>query len=284
MTKFILNYVDRESNKWLQKPTVYSGGDFMDAVILVFGKPELAVFAHIDSVGFTVGYNNRLIRIGGPKLETGLRLRGHDSKGKVEGVLKVDKETGDLAIDADRIIDRGTDLTFVMDFRETESHIQSCSIDNRLGVWVALQLAESIRDGALVFSTYEEHGGGSAAYLAGFLYQKYNLTRSVICDITWVTEGVHAGKGVALSVRDSGIPRKSYLKWIENKLASGGVNYQIDVESAGGSDGNELQKSPYPFDWCFLGAPEENVHSPEEKVHKDDISAMVNAYKVLLMT
>jgi len=284
MTQFILNYVDQNSPNWHQQPKVYAGGNFMDAVILVFGEPELAVFAHIDSVGFTVGYNNQLIRIGGPKLETGFLLRGHDSQGPFQGSLLVDKDSGDLSIKAGRMIDKGTDLTFVPDFRETESYIQSCSIDNRLGVWVALRLAESIQNSALVFSTYEEHGGGLAGYLAGFLFQKYNLTRALICDITWVTEGVHSGKGVALSMRDSGIPRKSYLKWVENKLTHGGVNYQIEVESAGGSDGNELQKSPYPFDWCFLGAPEEFVHSPDERVHKADILAMVNAYKALLMT
>jgi putative aminopeptidase FrvX len=61
-----------------------------------------------------------------------------------------------------------------------------------------------------------------------------------------------------------------------------GVKYQIEVEYAGGSDGNQLQKSPYPFDWCFIGAPEDNVHSPDEKVHKEDIRNMVLLYKFLM--
>ena len=43
-----------------------------------------------------------------------------------------------------------------------------------------------------------------------------------------------------------------------------------------------LQKSDYPWDWCFVGAPEDNVHSPDEKVHKADIQSMVDLYKVLL--
>ena len=60
------------------------------------------------------------------------------------------------------------------------------------------------------------------------------------------------------------------------------MKYQIEVESAGGSDGNQLQKSPYPFDWCFIGAPEDNVHSPDEKVHKEDIRSMVLLYKFLM--
>ena len=61
-----------------------------------------------------------------------------------------------------------------------------------------------------------------------------------------------------------------------------GITYQIEVESAGGSDGNQLQKSSYPFDWCFIGAPEDHVHSPDEKVHKKDIEAMVQLYTYLM--
>jgi putative aminopeptidase FrvX len=60
------------------------------------------------------------------------------------------------------------------------------------------------------------------------------------------------------------------------------IPFQLEVENAGGSDGNDLQKSNYPWDWCFVGAPENYVHSPDEKVHKSDIQSMVDLYKVLL--
>jgi di/tripeptidase len=43
-----------------------------------------------------------------------------------------------------------------------------------------------------------------------------------------------------------------------------------------------LQKQPYPIDWCFVGAPEENVHSPDEKVNKEDIQSMLEMYKYLV--
>ena len=60
------------------------------------------------------------------------------------------------------------------------------------------------------------------------------------------------------------------------------IPFQLEVEDAGGSDGNGLQKSDYPWDWCFVGAPEDNVHSPNEKVHKKDIESMVKLYRELL--
>jgi di/tripeptidase len=50
----------------------------------------------------------------------------------------------------------------------------------------------------------------------------------------------------------------------------------------GSSDGRELQTSPYPFDWCFVGAPQQNPHSPDEKVHKHDIKTMISLYETLM--
>jgi di/tripeptidase len=43
-----------------------------------------------------------------------------------------------------------------------------------------------------------------------------------------------------------------------------------------------LQKSDLPIDWCFIGAAEDNVHSPDEKVFKSDIVSMLELYRVLL--
>ena len=61
-----------------------------------------------------------------------------------------------------------------------------------------------------------------------------------------------------------------------------GVKYQLEVESAGGSDGTMLQKTDLPFDWLFIGAPEDFVHSPDEKVFKYDIMCMVEMYRYLM--
>ena len=108
------------------------------------------------------------------------------------------------------------------------------------------------------------------------------MREALICDITWVTSGIQHGNGVAFSMRDSGIPRRSYLEKLKKILARNKVVYQIEVESSGGSDGNVLQHSTYPFDWCFIGAPEDNVHSPHEKVAISDIEQMLKAYKVLM--
>ena len=155
-------------------------------------------------------------------------------------------------------------------------------MDNRLGVWNALQVAKSLKDGIIVFSTWEEHGGGSVGYLGRFIQEKFNVYQALISDITWVTDGIKHGKGCVISLRDSGIPRKSYTNKIISIVKKYKVPYQLEVESSGGSDGNALQKSDYVWDWCFIGAAEKNVHSPNEIVHKKDIKSMTEIYKLLM--
>ena len=285
MTEFILNYIKSNSKNWKVKPKIFYGDGFQDAIVLVFGKPSVAVYAHIDSIGFTVGYNNNLIPIGGPRIIDGCKLVGEDSKGKIETELMViENEEGDKNIQAvyKRQIDRGTNLTFKPKFKESENYIQSPYMDNRLGVWVALNLTSTLENGAIVFSTYEEHRGGSAGFLAKFLLNKYKVRQALVCDITWVTDGVSHGKGVAISMRDSGIPRRKYLNQIIEIAKKSKINYQLEVESSGGSDGTNLQMSDSPIDWCFIGAAEANVHSPTEKVHKSDIAAMLALYQTLI--
>ena len=285
MTEFLLDYIHQNKKSWKVQPKIVSGEDFQDCIILVFGKPTTAIFAHMDSVGYTVGYDNKLIKIGGPSAIKGAKLVGEDSKGKIRCTLESEEDEHQFLVHSakyKRAIDRGTTLTYLPDFREDDEFVQCCYMDNRLGIWSALQVAQTLENGVIVFSEWEEHGGGSVGYLGRYLYEQLNVKQALISDITWITEGVKHGKGAAVSMRDSGIPRRSYLNRILKLAKESNIPFQIEVESAGGSDGNALQRSPYPFDWCFIGAGEDHVHSPDEKVHKIDIKAMVDLYRYLM--
>ncbi len=286
MRDFLIDHIEKDKKNWVRRPEIHCGPGFQDNLVLIIGEPRTAIFAHMDSVGFTVKNDEELVKIGGPIMEHGIALRGADSQGAVNCTLNVEegenKKNKILRYDGPRPIDPGTSLTFVPDFRETEEHVQCCYMDNRLGVWNALQVARRIENGAIVFSTWEEHGGGSVSYLARFLYEQYGIDQALISDITWVTDDLPAGHGTAISLRDSGIPRKGFVDRVQAIARSTDIPWQAEVEGAGGSDGIELQRSPYPFDWCFVGAPEENVHSPDEKVHKRDLNAMVRLYEQLM--
>ena len=285
MTEFILNYIKINQDSWKVKPDLFYGDGFQDCIVLVFGKPNTAIFAHIDSIGYTVKYNNEVVKIGGPSTKEGIVLVGQDSQGRIEEELqhKTDKDGNKTLFIGGREVERGTTLTFKADYRETDDFVQCCYMDNRLGVWNALKVAEKLENGIICFSAWEEHGGGSVGYLAKFIYEKYGVKQALISDITWVTEGVEHAKGVAISIRDSGIPRRTYINRIIDLAKASNIPFQLEVENAGGSDGNALQRSPYPFDWCFIGAPEDFVHTPNEKVHKSDIESMTQMYDYLMI-
>jgi len=280
MKDYIIEYVETQSVNWKVRPDVIHGPAFQDCLILKFGNPRTAIFAHLDSIGFTVRYENQLVPIGSPEAETGYMLVGEDGLGPID--CKLIEDEGSLFYSFGRGIQSGTELVFKSDFRETEDYVQSCYMDNRLGVYNVLKVAEELQDGLIVFSCGEEHGGGTVPFLCKYIYEKHDVKQALVSDITWVTEGVKHGSGVAISMRDMSVPRRSYIDKIIALARQSGIPYQIEVERSGGSDGREIHASPYPIDWCFVGAPEGNVHSPDEIVHKKDIESMIALYAYLM--
>ena len=281
MKDFLLKYIQKEKSKWKHQPKIIQGEQFQDCLILKFGKPRTAVFAHLDTVGFTVRYFNQLVSIGSPDAEAGTRLVGKDSQGDIDCSLVYDHEQHAF-FQFGRSVDRGTSLTYHVNFRETKDYIQTPYLDNRLGVLNALNLCKTLKDGVIVFSCWEEHVGGSVPYLADFIYKKWGIRQALISDITWITDGVLPGKGGVISLRDRNIPRKKFVDKIIAIAEGSKIQYQLEVEGSGSSDGGELQRSHLPFDWCFIGAPEEGPHTPHEKVHKQDITEMFRIYELLM--
>lgn len=278
---FLLHYIKKEKKKWKYNVEIIEGEHLQDCLLLKFGKPRTAIFAHMDSIGFSVRYSNQLVSIGSPDAETGTLLVGKDSLGEIECSLELDHEHHAF-YKFGRPIERGTPLTYKIDFRESKNLIETPYLDNRLGIYNALKVAETLKDGVIAFSCWEEHGGGSVGYLAELMYEKWKVRQALISDITWVTDGVHHGKGVAISLRDRNIPRRSFVEKIIGIAKKNKIEFQLEVEGLGSSDGGELQRSHLPFDWCFVGAPEANAHTPHEKVHKSDIESMVALYQVLM--
>lgn len=282
LKEFLLSYINHEKKNWLVQPKVLAGPKWQDCIMLIFGKPRTAVFAHLDSIGFTVRYQKQLVKIGGPRTQDGFKLVNAAGKPATLRVKKDKSGMSEIFYDAKTAFGTGDELTFKPEWRETKDFVQCCYMDNRLGVLNLLKLAETLKDGALVFSCYEEHGGGTVSFLQKYLHRKYKISQALISDITWVTEGVQHGKGVAISMRDSLIPRRSYIQKIISIAKKHKVPFQLEVEGSGGSDAKELQMAETPWDWCFVGAPEDFVHTPDEKVHKADIASMFKMYEVLM--
>jgi len=278
---FLIRHIRKAGKTWKSKPVIIAGEEWQDCLIVKLGKPRTAIFAHMDTVGFTVRYKNQLVSIGSPEAEAGTRLVGRDPQGPIVCQLAFDHEQHAL-YQFHRPIARGTTLTYEVNFTHDRRAIRSPYLDNRLGVYNALKVAETLKDGLLVFSCWEEHGGGSAGYLADFIYKKFSVRQALISDITWTSEGVQMGNGVVISLRDRYVPRNHFIEKIRALAIASKVPHQLEVEGVGSSDGGELQRAPVPFDWCFIGAPQQNPHTPHEQVLKKDVLAMTALYSFLM--
>lgn len=280
ISSFIFKYTTERSDSWKVRPKIYYGQKFHDCLLLKFGEPDVAVFAHMDTVGFMTRYRNQLIPVGGPEIIEGTRLTGMDRKGEICCTLLGDDDS--CIHDFPRGIEPGTRLSFEQNIRIDDEFIQAAYLDNRLGVYNALKLCETLENGWVVFTTYEEHGGGAMPFLLKFIQENAPISKALISDITWITEGVRHHEGVVISLRDKFIPRKVFLDKIIELAENSGIPFQLEVEAYGGSDGREVQFSPYAIDWCFIGAAEDNVHTPNEKVSLVDLDSMINMYKFLM--
>jgi len=119
MKEFIIDYVKKEKINWVVQLEVIEGPQFQDCLMLKFGQPRTAVFAHMNSIGFTVRHQNQLLPIGGPEAKMGYQLVGQDDLGPIECELTIDDEDHTF-YKFGRPIQRGTDLTFKCYFRESK--------------------------------------------------------------------------------------------------------------------------------------------------------------------
>jgi putative aminopeptidase FrvX len=276
---FVFDYVISHQRNWKYLPEIWKGDGFQDNLVLVFGKPKIAFYAHMDTVGYTIRYDNYVIPIGGIDGNTGDALV-FEKEGKLLETKLINEEKSELSlIDAHLPVIPGTPLSYKANFIQEDDLIKSPYLDDRLGVWALLQLAPTANNIALVFTTYEEHGGGAAGYLARLLFEKYGTCKAIIADVTWTSKGVQLGKGSVVSLRDSRIPRRAFVNELRKIFKMAGIPFQLEVEFYGGSDGKEIQNLPYPIDWCFIGPPSDNPHSSLETVHKEDVTGFVQMLK-----
>lgn len=286
MKEFIISYVEDQQANWKVQPEIIAGDFLQDCLILRFGKPRTAIFAHMDSIGFTVRYQDQLVPIGSPEAKDGYRLKGADALGPVLAKLKVKKPKkrakNQLHYQFGRGILSGTNLVFECDFRAKKKYITSCYLDNRLGIYNLLKLAETLEHGLLVFSCWEEQGGGSVPFLLDYIMRHHPVRQCLVADITWVTEGVHHGQGPVISMRDRNIPRRNFVEKVIKLAELSEIPFQLEVEGEGSSDGREIHMSPHPLDWCFVGIPIAQAHTPDEKVHKQDIESYLGIYQFLM--
>lgn len=268
---FILHYINENSHSWKVKPTIISAG-IQDNLILVFGKPQCAVISHMDSTGFTLSYNKKLLPIGSPSISEKIKLKTTIDYNKTYSITKGEDY---FYLDSKESAPLGTTFTYKNNFNHENNIIQSPYLDNRLGIYILLELAKEMRNGIIAFTAFEEHYSGGVEKVLKIINEEYNVSAVLVNDITSETEGIKLNEGVVISLRDAVIPRRNFIDQIIDFAKKNKIKYQLEVEDQGASDGAVIQRSIYPIDWCFIGIAVENMHSDNERAHENDVSLLI---------
>ena len=236
-----------------------------DSLVVTRGaKPSVAIFAHLDTTGWTLGYEKQLIRIGGPDGRPGdpIRPAGQPDTGNTLSRRK----DGSWKVRGKTAAQPGSRWVYAALPQVSGSKITSPYLDNRAGPWAALHALKSCSEIAVAFTVQEETGGRGAQICARHLFESRGISKALIADLTWHTKHIKCGRGVAVSLRDSSLPRQRYLDQVLALAEASGLPFQREVESSGGSDGSGIDRSGVPMDWVFIGAPEKDPHTSCESV------------------
>jgi putative aminopeptidase FrvX len=256
-----------------------------NTLIVSKGRPRVAVFAHIDSVGFTLGYDNELIPIGGPDPENGTPIRCtvegtvYRAKIKVGGSRR--KHDSEFSL-VNGEGPPGTAWVYDTPPELTGSRLTGAYLDNRFGTYTGLHLLRETEDILVAFTAAEEISGRGAADAGRWIYEHTSIRQALIADITWATAHVVPGQGPAVSLRDAFVSRSTYFNRVRRIAERSGVPFQIEIQSGGSSDGGTLERAGFGIDWVFVGAAENGYHSGNEFLARDDAQNMLRLYTELV--
>ena len=266
---------------------------------------RVMVSAHIDEIGLMVTHIEekgfaRFTNIGGinPLTCYGGRVVFMDG---TRGVIGMDGlESGkmpkldDLFIDTgatskdDCPVNVGDVCGFERPFLDLGKRMVAKSMDDRIAAAIAIetlkQLTSTPHEVHFVFSTQEEvgiRGATTAAYGVdpdvGFAV---DVTRSGDMPRPSTKMATALGDGPAIKVRDSSfIADPRLVDWMVKSAENAGIPYQLEVLTAGGTDGRAIQMTRGGVPAGCVSIACRYIHSPSEMVDSDDVE---NAVKLLV--
>ena len=280
--KFLLSYINKNKHTWKHNPTIIHNEDTKNNIICVFGKPKTAIMSHIDNVGFMhTGTKGLMLNLGGVEYIDNAKIRGYTNNNKkIETQLQI---RNGRPFSKNRKVPIGTNFTYSPLWEETKNLIKSTNLDDKLGVYICLELAKTLKNGILIFTCGEEEPmSGDVSYLTRFIYEKYNVKNVLVLDTTSDSNNIDLGKGTVISFRDYSVYKRAFINKILNILKHNKI--QKEVINVGSSDGEDVLKSPYPMNVSFIGIPLQRIHSNKEIIHKNDIGITLKNIKKLMIS
>ncbi|MCT9096157.1 M42 family metallopeptidase [Haloarchaeobius sp. HME9146] len=281
---------------------------------------SVLVAAHMDEIGFMVRHvdENGFVTIdalGGwdPQILRAERVNIRTEDGDLPGVIgSVPPHTGgedddeertvhdvtvDLGLPADEVdelVSVGDLVTMSQDTEVLGDCISGKSIDNRVSVFIMLELARRIEDPDVTVhfaATVQEEVGLRGAEALGVDVDPdlaIALDTTVANDITGFEKWDHItrlGDGAGIKLKDSSvITNPKVHRRLRAVAEDEDIDHQFEVLPSGGTDTGGLQYSHGALPVGAVSIPTRYLHTPTEVAHADDIAACIDLTAAFLET
>jgi tetrahedral aminopeptidase len=273
---------------------------------------KIMVAAHMDEIGLIVSHvdKNGFVRfssIGGVfrRYVLGGRVRflngtlgviGYDRLDNINELPTLDKVYIDVGATSakDCPVSVGDVAAFERPFMEMGRRLVAKSMDNRVGVLVAIETLRALKgkssphDLYFVFTTQEEvgtRGAGTSAY-------GVDPDVGIAVDVTPTGDTPNAlkmvmalGKGPCVKFQDVGsISDPRVVQWMISAAEKNKIPYQREVLLIGGTDAKAIQSVRAGVPSGCISVPVRYVHSPSEMVDDEDVQNTIKLLTAVLRT
>ena len=280
--------------------------------------PKLVLDAHMDEVGFMVSHidNNgflRVVSLGGidPRVFYAQRLAIWGKK-KIIGMVaaipphisknsnnKEVPEIEDCLIDVGlpyekvtELISVGDHVSFDTELYETEDSIISKALDDRLGLFVILEVLKKNPklscDLYITATVQEEPGLRGARIITPVIEPDYVLALegTVAMDIPGVAPHktlANVGKGPEIRLSDRYlVADRKFSFWITETAKRKKIPCQITVKKAGGTNATAMQVTGKGTKAAVVSVPTRYLHSPSSIAYKEDIENTIKLISAVI--
>lgn len=276
---------------------------------------RVMVGAHMDEIGFMVTHIDdkgfiRFTTLGGfdPKTLTAQRVIVHgkediigvmaskpihvmtpDERNKVAKLSDYFIDTGLPAEKVKELVSIGDPVTRERDFIEMGECVNCKSLDNRLAVFIQIELLKNLKGKTLpydlyaVFTVQEEVGirGANVASLKIQPHFGFGLDTTIAFDLPGAAAHemiTKLGEGTAIKIMDaSTICDARMVRFMKQTAERNSIQWQPEILTAGGTDTAGIQRMA--AGGAIAGAvsiPTRHLHQVIEMAHKDDIQGSID--------
>jgi len=280
---------------------------------------EVVVAAHMDEIGFMVRHVTeegfvQVDALGGwdARVLKAQRVTVHTDEGDVTGLigsppphtldeeqLESQPEVEDVYIDlgvdgdtAEEMVSKGDLVTLEQTTEQVGDTVTGKALDDRVCLFAVLEAARRIDDPEVTIhfaATVQEEVGIRGAQTLGFDLDPdlaIALDVTVANDVPGFEPGdqvTQLGEGTAIKLKDSSvITTPKVHRRMQSVADDEGINYQLEVLPAGGTDTAGFQRARGAVPVGALSIPTRYLHTVTESAHVDDIDATIELLTAFL--